>query len=366
MYLVICNSTSSFQNYDVYLQALDYDGRIRYKFRADDYWNDKFYSQFNVAKIEPVIDKDDTLYLIFSDSEYGDFSIIYAISSDGTLKWKCKLPFAIDEPLVKFFNCDQAGRLYLLYSHLSAPLCLYVINSNGELSWKYEYKTALEMWGPRPPLISEDGTIYVFVRDVTSYNFSSITFDTIHILNSEGKLIERLSIYDLIGYPAEVDALLGSSILSQDGTILAVLSMEHMDTEILLAIGPPSLRKTMLTNVSLTLSMTDPDGKPKSEFRRGETVTVKITIRNDGEVGIGSAHILATFYDSNNVPVSFSFDIVDLGVNEERTSIKSFTLTPSAATGTYRVEVIVLTDFIANGGVYIPDGNGSIEFQVTT
>jgi hypothetical protein len=119
-------------------------------------------------------------------------------------------------------------------------------------------------------------------------------------------------------------------------------------------------------HVSLTLSTTDPDGNPKSEFKRGEAVAAKVTVRNDGGVGIGSAHILVTFYDSNNVPISFSFDIVDLGINEERTSIKGFTLTSSAATGTYRVEVIVLTDFIANGGVYIPDGNGSIEFQVTT
>jgi uncharacterized protein YfaS (alpha-2-macroglobulin family) len=119
-------------------------------------------------------------------------------------------------------------------------------------------------------------------------------------------------------------------------------------------------------HVSLTLSTTDPDGNPKSEFRRGEAVAAKITVRNDGGARIGGAHILATFYDSNNVPVSFSFDILDLGVGEERTSIKGFTLSPSAAIGTYRVEVIVLTDFLANGGVYIPDGNGSSEFQVAT
>jgi hypothetical protein len=120
------------------------------------------------------------------------------------------------------------------------------------------------------------------------------------------------------------------------------------------------------SHVNLTLSTTDPDGNPKSEFRRGEAVAAKITVRNDGGARIGGAHILATFYDSNNVPVSFIFDIVDLEIGEERTSIKGFTLSPSAATGTYRVEVIVLTDFLANGGVYIPDGNGSIDFQVTT
>jgi hypothetical protein len=119
-------------------------------------------------------------------------------------------------------------------------------------------------------------------------------------------------------------------------------------------------------HVSLTLHSTDPEGNPKSSFRRGESPSVKLVVKSDGGSDITKAHILITFYDSNNVPVSFSFDIVDLGIGEERTSIKGFTLSPSAATGTYRVEVIVLTDFIANGGVYIPDGNGSIDFQVTT
>jgi PKD repeat protein len=119
-------------------------------------------------------------------------------------------------------------------------------------------------------------------------------------------------------------------------------------------------------HVSLTLHSTDPEGNPKSSFRRGESPSVKLVVKNDGGSDITKAHILITFYDSNNVPVSFAIDIVDLGIGEERTSIRGFTLSSSAAIGTYKAEVIVLTDFIANGGVYIPDGNGSIDFQVTT
>jgi len=263
MYLVVFNYTSPpssiYKNYDVYLQALDYDGKVRYEFRADEYWNMDFYS-IQTAEIMPVIDKDDTVYLIFSNSQYGDFSIIYAIGSNGTLKWKCKLPFAIWGDSVEFFNCDQASRLYLLYHPLlSFNLCLYVINPNGELSWEYECQTTSAKTDP--PLISEDGTIYLFSRNMTYVRRSveavptSIFFDIIHILSPEGRLIQRLSVFDLTGIPAEVDAFLENPIMTQNGTILAVLSLSS--SEALLSIIPeiPStiiLAAFMLTTVTAT------------------------------------------------------------------------------------------------------------------
>jgi outer membrane protein assembly factor BamB len=244
MYLVIFNYTPPSSDYDVYLQALDYDGKVMYEFRADEYWNKEFYSTYVTAEIMPVIDKDDTVYLIFSNPQYGDFSIIYATGSNGTLKWKCKLPFAISESLVEFFNCDQASRLYLVYSILFDPYynsCLYVINPNGELSWEYKYQTTLEQ-KIRPPLISEDGVIYLFSRNMTYVHRSgeavptSITFDIIHILSPEGRLIQRLSVFNLTGIPAEVDAYLENPIMTQNGTILTVLSLSS--SEALLSIIP--------------------------------------------------------------------------------------------------------------------------------
>jgi outer membrane protein assembly factor BamB len=264
MYLVVFNYTSPpSSDYDVYLQALDYDGKVRYEFRADEYWNNVFYSTYVTAEIMPVIDKDDTVYLIFSNPQYGDFSIIYAIGSNGTLKWKCKLPFAIWGDLVEFFNCDQASRLCLVYSILFNPYynkCLYVINPNGELGWEYKFQTTSEL-KIRPPLISEDGTIYLFSRNMTYVRRSveavptSIIFDIIHILSPEGRLIQRLSVFDLTGIPAEVDAYLENPIMTQNGTILAVLSLSS--SEALLSIIPeiPStiiLAAFMLTTVTAT------------------------------------------------------------------------------------------------------------------
>jgi hypothetical protein len=192
---------------------------------------------------------------------------------------------------------------------------------------------------------------------------SSNVFELSHPLNSGDSDDFSLSAGQTVGFSFEplVDGNYYPVTINRLGRV------GHPDTYANYVVAPstPS-QPTGGSHVGLTLSTTDPDGKPKSEFRRGEGVAAKITVKNDGGAGIGGAHILATFYDSNNVPVSFIFDIVDLGINEERTSIKGFTLTPSAATGTYRVEVIVLTDFLANGGVSIPDGNGSIEFQVKT
>jgi outer membrane protein assembly factor BamB len=154
MYLVILNSSN------VYLQALGYDGKVRYEFRADDYWNERFYSTFGIGNMEPAIDKDDTIYIAFSNPDFGDLCIIYAINSDGTLKWKCKLPFAT-WGLEMFFYCDQAGKLFLIHSRIFG-YCLYVINSNGELSWRYEYPPE-----QKSPFIAEDGTIYFFSKNQT-------------------------------------------------------------------------------------------------------------------------------------------------------------------------------------------------------
>jgi hypothetical protein len=84
---------------------------------------------------------------------------------------------------------------------------------------------------------------------------TSIIFDIIHILSPEGRLIQRLSVFDLTGIPAEVDAYLENPIMTQNGTILAVLSLSS--SEALLSIIPeiPStiiLAAFMLTTITAT------------------------------------------------------------------------------------------------------------------
>jgi hypothetical protein len=270
LYLVIFNYTSptSRASYDVYLQALDYDGKIRYKSRADEYWNEKFYSMY--TRNHPAIDKDDTIYLLFSNPGYGDFSIIYAIKSNGSLKWKCKLPIGIWS--ANFFHCDRAGRLYLYYiGALSTRGLLYVINPNGEF-WKYDH----DVWYGigYASLTSEDGTIYFFSKEAFG--------GYIHILSPEGKLIKRLSMPNLTG----VDAPLENPILSPDGTILASLPFRGM----LVAIGSPSMKKTMLT-MNIT----------PSKIVEKARVTITITGRLTNETGNGLSERAVKIYKDGNV-----------------------------------------------------------------
>jgi hypothetical protein len=289
MYLVNKNYTSEFY-YNVYLQALGYDGRVRYEFRGDDYWNKNFYF-YTTEDIKPVIDKEDTVYLIFSNSQYGDFSMIYAISSDGTLKWKSRLPFSVDVVWLEFFYVDLTGRLFLIESCPVQQYCLYVINPNGELAWKYEYHT---MGSRTPLLIRGDGIIYLFTRDMKfipiGMTSRSITFDIINILSPEGELIKSTNVYDLMGIPAEVNAQLWEPVLGPDGTILAFLYMEGMKRiEILVAIGPLPLKKTMITiNVNPS----------KIVEKMIETVTVTGRLTDESGNGLGG-RVVNIYRDGN-------------------------------------------------------------------
>jgi outer membrane protein assembly factor BamB len=291
MYLVIKNATALLE-YNVYLQALGYDGRVRYEFRADDYWNNRFFD----SKIEPVIDQDDTVYLILSNPQYGDFSMIYAISSDGTLKWKSRLPFSVRIYGIKFF-VDLTGRFYLIDIICSVEQdCLYVINPNGELVWKYEYRNDFRTTETRTPLlVRSDGVIYLFTRHMT---FTSLTFDIIHILSPEGQLIKELDIYELMGIPTKVSAQLWEPVLGPDGTILAFLYMEGMKRiEILVAIGPLPLKRTMITiNVNPS----------KIVEKTIETVTVTGRLTDESGNGLGGRVI--NIYRDGNVVVSCTTD----------------------------------------------------------
>jgi len=285
MYLVLEDKKRN-----IILQALGYDGKIRYEFRGDDYWNRDFYYSADMRR--PIIGKDDTVYIMFSNEKYGDFSIMYAINSDGTLKWKSKLP-QYDHNY--FLYCDRDGRVYRLWSWLwLGPCSLYVINPNGELSWKYEYEGCDPY---NPPLISEDGTIYLIWRRRRG---GCLDYYTIDILNLEGKLIKRLKVSDLLGVGG---AALEGSRLSPDGTILAILSMEDRNCkllanrEILVAIGPPPLKKTMLTmNIN------------PSKIAEKVSGTITITGRLTDEGGNGLNGRVINIYRDGNIIGSCTTD----------------------------------------------------------
>jgi hypothetical protein len=308
MYLVLIDKEKN-----IIIQALGYDGRVRYEFKAaDEYWSYRFLptTPYGSLRVPPIIDKDDTIYMIFSNKDYGDFSIVYAISSNGALKWKSKLPSSMDSLLwLEFLYVDPTGRLYL-FSTSYGPEYLYVINPNGELSWKYQYEAQYY----NLPLISEEGRIYLIWHGWPQFA-GTLASDIIDILNLEGKLIKRLEASDLFltdqrAKGTWINVQLNAPILSLDRTILAILVMEECkivgrlpectflaNGETLVAIGPLPLKKTMITiNVNPS----------KIVEKTIETVTVTGRLTDESGNGLGGRVI--NIYRDGNVVVSCTTD----------------------------------------------------------
>ena len=96
------------------------------------------------AYSSPVIDEDGTIYIGASE--------IYAIYSNGTLKWKYDIPFRIESaPAI-----DENGVIYVGNIHSTIQNYLYAIYiNNGTLKWSYETDSIFSS-----PVIGDDGTIY--------------------------------------------------------------------------------------------------------------------------------------------------------------------------------------------------------------
>jgi virginiamycin B lyase len=118
-------------------------------------------------------------------------------------------------------------------------------------------------------------------------------------------------------------------------------------------------------HVTISLSSTDTNGTLKSQFVRGETVLIRILVSNDGATSLANVHILLTIYDSNNVPIFFGISITNLNAGAQQILFLGTPLASTLPTGTFSAQVIVLTDFLASGGSYIPDGSGTVTFSVT-
>jgi len=118
-------------------------------------------------------------------------------------------------------------------------------------------------------------------------------------------------------------------------------------------------------HVTINLLSTDTNGNAKSQFARGETVLIKVVVNNDGTVSLSNVHILLTIFDSNNAPIFFGISITSLNSGGQQVLLLGTPLASTLPTGTFSGQVIVLTDFLASGGSYIPDGSGTVMFSVT-
>ena len=128
---------------------------------------------------------------------------------------------------------------------------------------------------------------------------------------------------------------------------------------------PASNDVTGRTHVTISLSTTDSNGNPKSAFTRGETVLVKVTVTNDGTFALSNVHIMLTIYDPKNVPIFYGISIASLNAGQQQTQLLGTPLGSTLPAGTFKGEVVALSDFLASGGHYVPDGSGAVTFTVT-
>ncbi len=119
-----------------------------------------------------------------------------------------------------------------------------------------------------------------------------------------------------------------------------------------------------IAHVKLTLVISDMNGNPSSSFSRGDQVAAKFTLQNDASANLVGVHVLITFSDPSGVPSFFTFAILSVNAGQQQTNIQGFQISTSSQTGSYRIQLIVLTDFLANGGTIIPDGAGTATFLV--
>ncbi len=125
------------QNKDCYLNAINPNGTLKWKFRAD---CTKGYLS------SPSIGLDGTIYI---GSNSCDPHCLYAINPDGTIKWV----FETEDDIPSSPVIGSDGILYIG----SWDSYVYAINPDGTLNWKF--KTDGHICSS--PAIGPDGTVYV-------------------------------------------------------------------------------------------------------------------------------------------------------------------------------------------------------------
>ncbi len=104
----------------------------------------------------PVVGSDGTIYI----GTHGGY--FYAITQDGKEKWKIKIGTPIEKKGYNVMSSCQStaaiakdGTVYIV----SLDQYLFAISSNGKIKWKFPIGLAVDSWAS--PAIGPDGTIYI-------------------------------------------------------------------------------------------------------------------------------------------------------------------------------------------------------------
>lgn len=226
----------------------------------------------------PAIGKDGTVYIGNTDGK------LYAVSSDGTLKWTYVTTAGIQfsSPAIggdgAVYVGDMAGKVY-------------AINSDGSLKWSYTSDAGGYIYSS--PAIGGDGTVYVGI--------SAVLFGELCAINPDGTLKWSYST-NSYGY------IFSSPAIGEDGTVYVGSGTDFSGR--LWAINPDGSLKwsyaadlycyflsspaigadgtVYVGNVDCKLRAINPDGTLKWSFATQGPVTSSPAIGQDGTVYVGS------------------------------------------------------------------------------
>ena len=141
------DGTVYFGSHDGYFYAVDKEGILKWKIKIATPKEKKNYNTQIAISSSPAIAKDGTIHVASHDQN------LYAISSDGNVKWKFPMGFAFDSWSSPVIGKD--GTIYLTSSPPKGGLI--AITPQGKEKWYYSTKVRIF----NSPALDKQGNIYV-------------------------------------------------------------------------------------------------------------------------------------------------------------------------------------------------------------
>lgn len=249
-------------SHDGNLYALSSDGSLKWKFKVADPVYDERWKVSKAIMATPAIAKDGTIYI------NGASSYLHAVNPDGQEKWRFPIKWSND-----FWNGPNIGADGIIYigtarndpKDQDMEAGVYAITPEGKEKWRYPEPSGVTI----VPTIAVDGTIYAGAAEVSTNKGRIIALD------QNGKKKWQ---FDLEQW------LEGSASIGDDGTIYSG-SKEGFIYAI------------------------NPDGSEKWCFKTGSGISAVPSIGPDGTVYIGSWDGNFYAFDQKTGQEKWRFDV---------------------------------------------------------